>query len=79
MKKLKHIKTFPDTFPVERKVHRHIPLDVGIQKELRPHPQYWRLVDPKFNLIEVGLETSPAGWCHLRSRITTDQSSHSLW
>jgi hypothetical protein len=56
MKKLKHIKTFPDTFRVERKVHRHIPLTVRIQKELQPHPLYWRLVDPKFNLIEIGLE-----------------------
>jgi hypothetical protein len=56
MKKLKHIKTLPDTFRVERKVHRHVPLTVRIQKELQPHPLYWRLVDPKFNLIELGLE-----------------------
>jgi len=56
MKKLEHIKTLANAFDVQRKVHRHVCLSVTFKDQISPHPLYWRLDDPKFNLIEIGIE-----------------------
>lgn len=65
MRKLKNNKVFPGDFIVERGIESHPHLDVGIglPPEKRSFslstysaPLYWRLDDPEFNLIEIGVD-----------------------
>ncbi len=55
--KLKHITTFTTDLAISKQFDPYVCLDLSINKDsiARP-PLYWRLVDPKFCLIEIAID-----------------------
>lgn len=55
MMKLKHTKNLKRAFPVYIQIDHDIYLDLTIEKVSAFPPLYWRLNDPEYNLIEIGV------------------------
>lgn len=57
MSRLRHARTLADDRAPERHIDRHASVGVTVERAVSPPPLYWRLIDPVYNLIEIGVET----------------------
>ena len=55
MSRLRHAQTLADDREPERHIDRHASVGVAVDYSPGRPPLYWRLIDPSFNLIEIGV------------------------
>jgi len=53
---LKHTGVVPAVLPIQRQFGPYVPVSVTIGYSAYDPPLYWRLDDPKFNLVEIGID-----------------------
>ena len=53
--RLRNIGNVPSGLPVQRLVDPYVPLKLSAGYSVADPPLYWRLVDPQFSLVEIGI------------------------